>query len=246
MLCFGSTIWDFAFGPNSGSPTFLLGTWTEAENSHPSLFTRNFYWLKSVYAQMHEERVLPLVQLFPLKCAVQICHDHPIPHSFKIHLYRRSRYKELRSWGLCLNLKRKFYRGCLCNLSTVVCHILHWDVTIQVYLINCKSEKVCDINKCNLKFFPALLTKEQYHSVECSVFKSISSDTFLIILYRIFFSVSCNYFYVHASENCRSTYVKSYLSFCNICSYINMTWGSCQEAQTQLFSRLLPSFVCLI
>lgn len=59
------------------------------------------------------------------------CTNMPWPsysHSFKIHLYRKSRCKELRNWGLCLNLKRKLYRGCLCNLFRVVYHIPHWYV----------------------------------------------------------------------------------------------------------------------
>lgn len=51
------------------------------------------------------------------------------------------------------------YRGCLCNLSRVVYHIPHWDVTMQVYLINCKSEKTCDINDFNLNFFLIVLQK---------------------------------------------------------------------------------------
>lgn len=137
-------IWGFAFGPNSGSLTFLLWTLTEVENGHPSMFTRNFYWLKSVYAQMHEETVLPLVQLFPFKCVVQICRDCPIPHSFRIHLYRKSRYKKLRNWSLCLNWKRKLHRGCLYNLFKVVFHIPHWDVMVQVNEPNYlhSSEKV--------------------------------------------------------------------------------------------------------
>lgn len=101
-----------AFVPNSGNPTLLLWILTEVGNGHPSMFTRTFYWLKSVYAQMHEETVLPLVHLFPSKRVVHLCHDHPIPHSFKIHLYRKSICKELRNWGLCLNLERKEYRGC--------------------------------------------------------------------------------------------------------------------------------------
>lgn len=125
-------IQGFGFGPSSGNPTFLVWTLAEVENGHPSMFNRTFSWLKSVYAQMHEETVLSLVQVFPLKCVVQICHDHPIPHSFKTHLCRKSRYKELRNWGLCLNRKRKLYRGCLCNLSRVVYHVPRWDVTIQL------------------------------------------------------------------------------------------------------------------
>lgn len=145
------------------------------------MFTRNFYWLKSVYAQMHEETVLPLVQLFPLKCVVQICHDNPIPQSFKIHLYRKSRYMELRNWGLCLNLKKNHIKAAdiifsgwsitfltemlqykLINLIIYILqksYINFEGYNIVVFLLifciylNCKSKKTCDINKFHVHFF---------------------------------------------------------------------------------------------
>lgn len=102
-------------------------------------------------------------------------------HLFKIHLYRKSRCKELRNWGLCRNL----YRGCLCSLFRVaitfltemlqyklinlIIYILQKNhinfkynniklLIFCIYLINYKSKKTRDSNKFN-KYFSALYKK---------------------------------------------------------------------------------------
>ena len=88
------------------------------------------------------------------------------------------------------------------------------------------------------------LLYKKYNSAECSVLKSMSSNTYhLTILYRILLSDSYSYFYVHTTENCRCTCIKYCLSICNLHSFGFRKHDKEAETQSHFLGFSLPSFV---